>query len=332
MHDISRRAALTCLGGGLAALGLSACGGAGAAHGAAGTERPYRIGVLQLVEHEELDAANRGFVEALDEAGLSYVIDQQNAQGDQTACQTIASKLVGEESDLILAIATPAAIACAGATEEIPIIATAITDFASAGLVNTDNEPGANVTGTSDLIPVAEQIRLLHAVLPEAKRVGVLWCSAEANSALLARLAGEACVDCGIEADDYTVSASNEIQSVVESMAGQVDAIYIPTDNTIAAGLSTVSMVADDRRIPIVAGWEEAVREGALCTYAFPSALHEELGQMAGRMAVRILRDGADPATMPVEYCPTADLRLVFDEEKAKAFGIEASVWERFER
>lgn len=325
MLDITRRDALTLLGGGLAAFGLAACSRARAA-GSAGVDRPYRIGVLQLVEHEALDASNRGFVAALDEAGVSYVLDQQNAQGDQSACQTIAAKLVGDRSDLILAIATPAAIACAGATTEIPVVATAITDFAAAELVASNEHPGCNVTGSSDLTPVTEQIRMLHAILPKARRVGVLWCSAEANSALLASLAREACAGCGIEAVDYTVSSSNEIQSVVESMAGHVDVIYAPTDNTIAAGMSTVSMVADERRIPIVAGWEEALAQGALCTYSFKGSLYEELGRIAGEMALRILRDGANPADMPIAYCPSDKLSLIYDEKKADFLGIDKGV------
>lgn len=332
MTLVSRRDILSMATGSLVTLGLSGCAATRARDGrpVAGVDRPYRIGVLQLVEHEALDAANKGFVSALDEAGLSYEIDQQNAQGDQSACQTIAAKLVGDRSDLILAIATPAAIACAGATAEIPIVATAITDFASAELVADNEHPGCNVTGSSDLTPVAEQIRMLHAILPKARRVGVLWCSAEANSALLASLAREACGSCGLEATDYTVSSSNEIQSVVESMAGQVDVIYAPTDNTIAAGMSTVSMVADDRRIPIVAGWEEALAQGALCTYSFPGALYEELGRIAGEQALRILRDGENPADMPIEYCPTDKLTLIYDEKKADFLGIDKAVLEGY--
>ena len=330
MTLVSRRRVLSLLAGGLAALGLSGCGTTRARGGrpAADGEKTYRIGVLQLVEHEALDAANRGFVEALDESGLSYEIDQQNAQGDQSACQTIASKLVGDCDDLILAIATPAVEACAGATEEIPIIGTAVTDFAAAELVESNEAPGTNVTGTSDRTPVEDQIRMLHTVLPEVKTVGVMWCTAESNSVLQARLAHEACERYGIEAVDYTVSSSNEIQSVAESMAGKVDAIYAPTDNVISAGMSTVAMVAHDNDIPVVVGEEGEFAEGVLCTYTIS---YEELGRLAGQMAVRILTGGEDPATMPIEYYPSDKLRLLYDKERAAELGIDPALWEGLE-
>ena len=331
MTNISRRNALTLLGSSIAAFGLAACGG-----GSGNTEQPsantttadsgktYKIGVLQLVEHEALDAANKGFEEALKESGIAYSIDQQNAQGDQSACQTIAAKLVGDGDDLILAIATPAVEACAGATTEIPIVGTAVTDFAASGLVDSNDAPGGNITGSSDLTPVEDQIKMLHTVLPNAKKVGVLWCTAESNSDLQAAMAKEACESLGLEATDFTVSSSNEIQSVVESMAGKVDAIYTPTDNTIAAGMSTVTMVADDNNIPVIAGEAGEFNAGALCTYTIS---YEELGKLAGKMAVRILTEGASPATMPIEYYPSDKLELLYDEEKAAKLDIDPEVW-----
>lgn len=327
-NNVTRRDAFTLLGGGLAALGLAGCASPDGADSPSETttgENAYKIGVLQLVEHDALDAANEGFVEALDEAGIAYEIDQQNAQGDQSACQTIASKLVGDQNDLILAIATPAVEACAGATDEIPIVGTAVTDFAASGLIDSNDAPGGNITGSSDLTPVADQIRMLHTVLPDVKKVGVLWCTAESNSDLQAEMAIEACEGYGIEATSYTVSSSNEIQSVVESMAGKVDAIYTPTDNTIAAGMATVTMVADDNSIPVIAGEEGEFNAGALCTY---SISYKELGRLAGQMAVRILVDGEDPATMPIEYYPSDKLTLLYDAEKAAELGIDASVWD----
>jgi putative ABC transport system substrate-binding protein len=204
----------------------------------------YKIGVLQLVEHAALDASNQGFVDALDDSGISYEIDQQNAQGDQSACQTIAEKLVNDGDDLILAIATPAAQAVAGVTTEIPIVGTAITDFAASGLVEDNAAPGGNVTGSSDLTPIEAQIELLQKVLPDAKTVGVLYCSAESNSDIQLAMTKEACEAAGLTVVEYSVASSNEIQSVVESAVGKVDCLYSFTDNTIAAGMSTVAMVA----------------------------------------------------------------------------------------
>ncbi|MGL6218778.1 MAG: ABC transporter substrate binding protein, partial [Lacrimispora sphenoides] len=207
--------------------------------------KQYKIGVLQLVQHAALDASNKGFIQALDDAGLNYTVDQQNASGDQPTCQTIASKLVNDNDDLILAIATPAAQAVAGATSDIPILLTAVTDPASSDLVESNDNPGGNVSGTSDLTPVKEQIALLKKILPDAKTVGILFCSAESNSEIQAKMAKDAIEAEGMTAVEYTVSNSNEIQTVVTSMVGKVDALYTPTDNTIAAGMATVSMVAN---------------------------------------------------------------------------------------
>lgn len=326
MKNLTRRNALALLGG-MASFGLAACGGSTSSSSTTtdSGEKTYKIGVLQLVEHEALDAANAGFVEALDESGISYEIDQQNAQGDQSACQTIAAKLVGDGDDLILAIATPAVEACAGATSDIPIVGTAVTDFAASDLIASNDAPGGNITGSSDLTPVADQIKMLHTILPDANEIGVLWCTAESNSDLQAQMAIDACKEYGINATNYTVSTSNEIQSVVESMAGKVDAIYTPTDNTIAAGMSTVTMVADDNSIPVIAGEEGEFNAGALCTYTIS---YKELGKLAGQMAVRILVDGEDPATMPIEYYPSDKLTLIYDEERAAALGIDPAVWE----
>ncbi len=223
-------------------LGLAGCGDPAAkADGSAPSDAAFKIGVLQLTEHPALDAANKGFVAAVEEAGIGAKINQQNAQNDQSACQTIASTLVNEGCDLILAIATPAAQAVAGATSDIPIVCTAITDFAASGLVKDNDAPGGNVTGTSDMNPVVDQIDLLHQLAPEAKKVGLLYCTAESNSKIQIELAAAELKKLGIEGVEYTASSSNEVQQVVESMMGKVDAIYTPTDNTIASAM-TVTM------------------------------------------------------------------------------------------
>ena len=240
MHSISRR---TFIAGGTsmaAMLALAACGGNGSS-GGSGDGKTYKVGVLQLTEHTALDAANKGFVAALDESGLKYEADQQNAQNDQSACSTIASKFVGDGKDLIFVIATPAAQAVAGATSDIPIVGTAITDYAGAKLVKDNDKPGTNVTGTSDMNPVDEQIDMLHKVLPDAKHVGLLFASNEANSEIQIEMAEAALDKLGLSHDRYTVSNSNEIQSVVESMIGKVDAVYTPSRNiSLVSADSTV--------------------------------------------------------------------------------------------
>lgn len=323
---LTRRAVLKLLGG-LSALsivpaGLSACtGGGSGSQGQGGGSR--KIGVLQLTEHPALDASNKGFVEALDEAGITYNIDQQNAQNDQSACQTIAHKLVNDGNDLILAIATPAAQAVAGATDEIPIIGTAITDFASAGLVQSNDKPGKNVTGSSDLTPVADQFDLLVKLLPQAKTVGVLYCTAESNSDVQVKLADQAAANHGLKLVRYSVSSSNEIQQVVESMVGKVDVVYTPTDNTIAAGMTTVTMITNDNKLPTICGEEGMVDNGGLATYGIN---YEELGKLAGQMAVKILKGESKPADMAIEHLDASKCTLKTNEETAKKLGIDLSV------
>ena len=285
----------------------------------------YKIGVLQLVQHAALDQSNEGFIAALDAAGINYEVDQQNASGEQTNCLTIAEKLVSDKNDLILAIATPAAQAVAGVTEEIPILLTAVTDPAASGLVNDNANPGVNVSGTSDLTPVKEQIDLLHQILPDAKTVGLLYCSAESNSEIQIQMAKEACDAIGLRYEEYTVPGSNEIQTVVESMVGKVDAIYSPTDNVIAAGMTTVAMVATDNGIPCIVGEGGMVTAGGLATYGID---YYQLGYMAGEQAVEILVNGADITTMPIGYLPADRCELTINKTTAEALGIDISAFE----
>ena len=289
---------------------------------AAADGETYKIGVLQLVQHAALDQSNEGFFAALDDAGIKYEADQQNASGEQVNCMTIAEKLVNDGNDLILAIATPAAQAVAGVTEDIPILLTAVTDPAASGLVNDNANPGVNVSGTSDLTPVKEQIDLLHQILPEAKTVGILYCSAESNSEIQVAMAKEACDAIGLKYEEFTVPGSNEIQTVVESMVGKVDVIYTPTDNVIAAGMATVAMVASDNNIPCIVGEAGMVEAGGLATYGID---YFELGYMAGEQAIEILVNGADVAAMPIGYLPAERCELTVNKTTADALGIDIS-------
>ena len=313
-------AALAAAGG----LGLVGCGGDGAADaGSASAARAsYKIGILQLTEHAALDAANKGFVAAIEASGIDASIDQQNAQNDQSACQTIASTLVNENCDLILAIATPAAQAVAGATSDIPIVCTAITDFAASGLVEDNDAPGGNVTGTSDMNPVADQIDLLHQLVPDAKKVGLLYCTAESNSKIQIDLAAEQLDELGMEGVEYTASSSNEVQQVVESMVGKVDAIYTPTDNTIASAMTVIASIANENKAPTVCGEVAHVEAGGLASI---SINYEELGRRAGEMAVRILSEGADPADMPIETMTADECDLVYNQKTADTLDVDVS-------
>ena len=316
--NITRRETMGLLG--LATFGLAGCSGAGST---SDTDKTYKIGVLQLTEHDALDNANKGFVKALDESGITYTIDQQNAQNDQSACQTIATKLVNDGDDLILAIATPAAQAVAGATTDIPIVGTAITDFAASGLVRDNDKPATNVTGTSDLTPVSDQFDLLVQLFPNAQDVGILYCTAESNSDVQAQLAEEAASSHSLKTSRYSVSSSNEIQQVVESMIGKVDVIYCPTDNTIAAGMQTVSMIANDNGLPTIVGEQGMVENGGLATYGID---YEQLGKMAGEMAVKILKGESKPQDMAIEYEDASECALVTNKATADKLGVDLSV------
>jgi putative tryptophan/tyrosine transport system substrate-binding protein len=285
------------------------------------SKKVIKIGVVQLVEHVALDASYKGFVDGLKEAGYedgkNIKIDYQNAQGEQANCQTIAQKLVNDQDDLILAIATPAAQAVANLTQTIPVLITAVTDPASAKLVVSNEAPGTNVTGTSDLTPVAAQMDLLKAIVPNAKTVGFLYCSSEQNSKFQIDLAKKACDKLGLKYVDATVSNSNEIQQVTQSLVGKVDAVYSPTDNMIAAGVPTVAGVLNAAKIPFICGEDGMVKQGGLATYGVN---YYELGKQTAAMAVQILKEGKKPADMPIQYLKTCDVSI--NEETAKAIGI----------
>lgn len=288
-----------------------------------GTEnaKKIKIGVIQLVEHSALDANYKGFVDGLAEAGYvdgqNISIDYHNAQGEQVNCVTIAEKLVNDRDDLIFAIATPAAQAVANITKNIPIVISSVTDPESAKLVLKNTAPGTNVTGTSDLTPCEAQMDLLKKLVPNAVKVGMLYCSSEQNSHFQIALAKAACDKLGLKYVDGTVSNSNEIQQVVTSLCGKVDAIYSPTDNMIAAGMATVAQVANEKGIPTICGEEGMVAAGGLATYGIN---YYELGKQTAAMAVEILRDGKKPAEMPIQYLQKCDLSI--NEATAKALGI----------
>lgn len=298
---------------------LAACGAVFA--GGKKEDSKIKIGIIQLVEHAALDASCKGFVDGLAAAGYvdgqNITIDFQNAQGEQANCQTIAQKFVNDRDDLILAIATPAAQAIANLTKTIPILITAVTDPETAKLVKSNGKPDTNVTGTSDLTPCAAQIRLLKQILPNAKTVGMLYCSSEQNSYFQVALAKEECDKQGLKYVDYTVSNPNEIQQVVQSMAGKVDAIYAPTDNMIAAGMVTVAQVATAAKIPTICGEEGMVDAGGFITYGID---YYALGKQTAEMAVEILKNGKNPADMPIQYLAGGELKV--NETTRAALGI----------
>lgn len=309
----------------VAAIGLAAALAVSTLTGCSGgndsADGKKKIGVVQLVEHDALDSAYDGFKDGLEEAGYkdgdNIEIEYKNAQNEQSNCQTIAQQFVTDQCDLVLAIATPAAQAMANETKDIPILVTAVTDPADAKLVKSNDEPGTNVSGTSDLTPVEKQMELLKELVPDAKRVAMLYCSAEANSKFQVDLAKKAAEKLGMESVEATVSESSEIRQVVESLKAKVDAIYSPTDNMIAAGINTVSMVANEAKLPFIVGEEGMCQGGGLATYGIN---YYELGKQTAAQAVKILEGEAEPKDMPIEYQENAD--LIINEDTAKELGI----------
>ena len=285
-------------------------------------DKKIKIGVIQLVEHPALDKNYQGFVDGLKDAGFidgqNIVIDYENAQGEQANCVTIAQKLVNDQSDLIFAIATPAAQAVANMTSDIPILVSSVTDPKTAQLVESNEKPGTNVSGTSDLTPCAAQISLLKRLLPSAKKVAILFCSSEENSRFQANLAEAACQKEGLDFVEATVSNTNEVQQVVQSLVGKVDAIYAPTDNMIASSMATVALVTTPNKIPVICGEEGMVSGGGLATYGIN---YYELGLQTAKMAVEVLKDGKKPADMPIQYLEKCDFS--YNKEVADELGIE---------
>ncbi len=279
----------------------------------------YEIGILQLVEHPALDEATQGFQDKLTELlGENVTFDVQNAQGESTNTTTIATKFVSDDVDLIMANATGAVQAASQATGDIPVIGTSVTDYVTAGVVASNEAPGSNVTGVSDLAPVDQQIEILQQIAPDAQKVGILYCSAEPNSIFQSELAEQYLTDAGIEYEVYTVADSNEIQPVVTQMVGEVDVIYIPTDNTLANNMEIVKNIALPALIPVITGEEGMCATGGLATL---SISYYELGQQAGQMAYEVLVEGADPATMPIEFV-SENIVPKYNAEAATELGI----------
>ncbi len=284
------------------------------------SKKLIKVGVIQLMEHVALDKNYQGFVDGLAEAGYkdgeNIKIDFQNAQGEQANCVTIAEKLINDKDDLIFAIATPAAQAVANLTSTIPILISSVTDPASANLVKSNTMPGTNVTGTSDLTPVAAQMRLLKKIFPEAKTVGMLFCSSEQNSRFQIDLAEAACNELGLNYVEATVSNSNEIAQVVQALCGKCDVLYSPTDNMIAAGMALVGQVCLENGKGIITGEEGMCDAGGIATYGIN---YYELGKQTAKMAVEIL-NGKNPAEMPIQYLDVCDLKV--NQTMADALGV----------
>lgn len=283
-------------------------------------EKVFQIGIVQLAEHPAMDEATRGFKEFLTEKlGDKVQFNVQNAQGEQTNCTTIVNQFVSSKVDLIMANATNAVKAAREATSDIPVVGTSVTDYVSCGLVASNEAPGANVTGASDMNPVTVQVDLMKTLCPEVKTVGIVINSGEENSAIQAEEAKTAFEAEGFAVKIYSVADTNEIQTVVTAACNEVDAFYEPTDNLIAANVPTMSNITTAAGKPVICGEGGMCESGFLATYAIS---YYELGRAAGEQAFNILVNGADPATTPIFFFDVSNLSLVINEENAAELGI----------
>jgi putative ABC transport system substrate-binding protein len=284
------------------------------------SSKVLKIGIVQIVEHPSLNTIREAFIAKLAESGYkdgeNIKIDYQNAQGDQNNLKTICQKFVSDKSDLIVAIATPSAQAAAGETSDIPILFAACTDPVGSGLVSTIEAPGKNVTGTSDAVSAEKIMELAKRITPNIKKIGALYNSGETNSISVVNNLKEYAKKNGMQVIEGTVTNSSEVQQVTQSLAGKVDAIFSPIDNTIASAMPVVAQVADAAKKPVYVGADSMVKDGGLATYGVNYTV---LGQETANMAVEILK-GKNPGEMPVKMM--TDMNIYVNKDTAKAIGI----------
>ncbi|KFL42888.1 ABC transporter substrate-binding protein [Lysinibacillus sp. BF-4] len=309
---------------------LAACGG-----GDKATEEPkendednnnstangesYTVGISQIVEHPSLNAATEGFKQALKDSGLDVTFDEQIAQGDNSLNTTIATNFVGSDVDLIFANSTPSAQAAMGATSDIPIIFTSVTDAVGAELIDSMDKPGKNATGTIDLHPdtIKNTVTFLKDELG-AKKVGMVYNAGEQNSVAQVEQVKEAAKEAGITIEEASASNSSEVKQAAESLASKVDAFYIITDNTVVSALESVIDVGETNEVPVIVGELDSVARGGLAAYGFE---YKDIGYEAGEMAAKILKGEATAAELAAQY--PQNLKLVVNKKAADALGIE---------
>lgn len=295
---------------------MTACGSAAPAAPAASSEAPaaaseeaaapasdqtFKVGICQLVQHDALDAASQGFEDALkEEFGDSVQIDLQNAQGESATCATIVNGFVANEFDIIMANATPALQAAVAATTDIPILGTSITDYATAlNLENFQGTTGINVSGTSDLAPLDKQEDMILELVPDVQKVAILYCSAEANSKFQADMIKGFLEEDGVAFEEFTFADSNDLQSVVNAAVSSCDAMFIPTDNTVASNMTIVANVTGPAGMPVICGEENMMLSGGLATL---SISYYDIGFETGKQAIEILKNGAEVSELPIAY------------------------------
>lgn len=279
------------------------------------------IGVLQQMEHSSLDDARLGFIDALKDNGYvegeNLEIDYQNAQGDPSNLSTMSERFVNNNVDMVLAVATGAAQSIASKTTDIPVLFTAVTDPVDAGLVDSNEVPGGNITGTNDMSPIEAQVDLITELYPETETIGIVYCSSEDNSIIQAAQVKAYIESIGLKWVEGTVTNSNDVQQVTQSIVEKCDAVYIPTDNAYASAMAVVAGVVEKSKTPVVAGAIDMVADGGLMTLGLN---YYNLGYQTGEMAVRVL-NGEDISTMPVESLVKYD--YYFNAEMVEALGLE---------
>ena len=309
----------------LSCLMLSACGTNDNSEQQTGkaSEDTYKIGMIQYMEHSSLESASKGFKDEL--ANLGYVdndtvvLEYANASGDSGNAEAIITKFINDGVDLIFANATPAAQSAANQTSDIPIIITSVTDPQASGLVESNDNPGVNVSGTSDLADMEVQVGLVHDLLPEAKTIGIMYCSSEQNSLYQAQLAKQVIEQLGLVYKEFTVSDSTYVQSTAQSAIGHVDVMFVPTDNLMAESITTIISVLDEANIPVVGGFSDVAYKGGLAAYGVN---YYALGQQSARMAVDVL-NGKDITTLPIQYLDDQSYELVINKDNADRLGVE---------
>lgn len=306
---------------GLVACGSSSSGSSSSSAQAGDSEAKYTVGICQLVQHEALDAATQGFKDALNEklGEGAVTFDEQNAQGDSNTCSTIVNGFVSNNVDLILANATPALQAAQAATSDIPILGTSVTEYGVAlGIEGFDGLVGNNISGTSDLAPLDQQAAMLKELFPDAKNVGLVYCTAEANSQYQVDTVKAELEKLGYTCKLYGFSDSNDLSSVAQTAADESDVIYVPTDNTVASNAKIIDNICRPAKVPVIAG-EEGICGG--CGVATLSISYYDLGVATGNMAAKILTGESKVEEMEIEYAP--EFTKKYNKEICEELGVE---------
>ena len=299
-------------------LAMGALAGCGGEKKEAAKKDKFNVGIVQIVEHAALDVASKGFVDGMAAKGYkegeNVTYDRQNAQADQSNLHTIAQHFINKKVDLICAVATPAAQVVANATQDIPIVATAVTDYEAAKLIKSNAKPETNVTGTSDMNLVEAQLDLILKLVPATKTIGVIYNSSEINSQVQVDLLKGFAKDRKVEIKEATVNNVNDIQQAARSLIGNVEAIYVPTDNVLASAMPALAMVTEEAKLPVVSGWDDA---NGIATIAID---YYKLGVQTGEMAADILSGKAKPQDMPIQT--QNEFTVIVNEANAKKIGL----------